>query len=57
MKRLLIAILIAAALWFVMFSPWTAPYLNFWWAMTASACVLITLKTLSSREGLGGGSI
>ena len=44
MRRLLIAILTAAILWFVMFSPWTAPMLNFWYAMTFSAVVLISLS-------------
>ena len=47
MKRLTLSIAIAATLWFVMFSPWTAPLLNFWWAMTASACVLIALSYLN----------
>lgn len=27
-----------------MFSPWTGPQLNFWWAMTASACILVMLS-------------
>ena len=42
-RWLLIAVALAAVLWFVMFSPWTAPWLNFWWAMAASACVLMTI--------------
>lgn len=46
------AICIAAALWFVMFSPWTAPHLNFWFAMTLSALTLTTLSTLWCREWL-----
>lgn len=50
MKRLVIAVCIAALLWFVMFSPWTAPLLNFWWCMTASACVLIALSASSLRS-------
>jgi len=29
-------IAIAAVLWFMMFSPWTAPYLNFWIAIAVS---------------------
>ena len=44
MRRLAAAIVIAFLLWFVMFSQWTAPHLNFWWAMTFSACVLIALS-------------
>ena len=47
MFRLLLSLLTAAVLWFVMFSPWTAACLNFWWAMTASAVVLTTLALTS----------
>lgn len=43
MKRLTFSIIVATILWFVMFSSWTAPLLNFWWAMTASAIILTTL--------------
>ena len=43
-------IVVAAVLWFVMFSPWTAPRVNFWYTMTTSAVVLTTLATLSCRE-------
>lgn len=45
-----LAVGVAAALWFVMFSPWTAPRLNFWYAMTCSAVVLTALATLCCRE-------
>ena len=45
MRRLAAAIVIAFLLWFVMFSQWTAPHLNFWGAMTFSACVLILLSS------------
>lgn len=44
------AVGVAAVLWFVMFSPWTAPKLNFWYAMTFSAIVLTTLATAFCRE-------
>lgn len=44
------AVGVAAVLWFVMFSPWTAPKLNFWYAMTFSAVVLTTLATVFCRE-------
>lgn len=56
MKHLVISVCLAALLWFVMFSPWTAPLLNFWWAMTASACILIALSTLAQRRD-GGSSV
>lgn len=55
MKRLVLSVCIAALLWFVMFSPWTAPLLNFWWAMTASACVLIALQAHPFLKGGVGG--
>ena len=44
-SRVWIAVAVAAVLWFVMFSPWTAPMVNFWYAMTASAVILVTLST------------
>jgi membrane protease YdiL (CAAX protease family) len=55
MRRLAAAIVIAFLLWFVMFSQWTAPHLNFWGAMTFSACVLILLSSLSSLPSLWRG--
>ncbi len=57
MKRQLIAILVAALLWFSMFSPWTAPYLNFWIAMSASAVILVSLSAKSTEKLLGKGEI
>ena len=57
MKRLVLSVCIAALLWFVMFSSWTAPLLNFWWAMTASACVLIALQSHPLTPPVKGGSL
>lgn len=45
MKRVLFTILLAFVLWTIMFSPLTAPYVNFWWMMTASACTLTAFAT------------
>lgn len=45
MKKLLFTLVVAAVLWTVMFSPLTAPYVNFWWMMTASACVLLSFAS------------
>ena len=45
MKRLVFALLLAAVLWAVMFSPWTAPYVPFWWMMAGSALMLSVLAT------------
>lgn len=41
-----ISVIIAFVLWFVMFSPWTSIYVNFWWMMTISALILTTLSCL-----------
>ena len=49
-SRVWIAVAVAAVLWFVMFSPWTAPHINSWYTMTTSAVVITTLATLSCRE-------
>lgn len=46
MKKAIFTLLLAATLWTIMFSPWTAPYINFWWAMTGSACTLSLCATL-----------
>ena len=46
MKRVGLAVALAFVLWTVMFSPWTAPHLNFWVAMSISAAVLMTIATL-----------
>lgn len=49
MSRLIVSLLIAATLWFLMFSPWTASYFNFWYAMTASAVILSSLALFLGR--------
>ena len=46
MRRVTFTIILAAVLWTVMFSPWTAPHVNFWWMMTASACTLSICATM-----------
>ncbi|MDR2016809.1 MAG: CPBP family intramembrane metalloprotease, partial [Burkholderiales bacterium] len=43
-------IAVAAALWFVMFSPWTAPHLNFWWSMLFSGSALIVMSAVFGRD-------
>lgn len=45
MKGVWLTLVLAAVLWTFMFSPMTAPLVNFWWMMTASA---LTLSLLSS---------
>lgn len=49
-KRVWLCIAVAAVLWFVMFSPLTAPLVNFWCAMTISGMILTTLATVFCRE-------
>ena len=46
MKKAVFTIFVAAILWTIMFCPITAPYVNFWWMMTASACVLSLFASL-----------
>lgn len=45
MKRLIFTLFSATVLWSIMFSPLTAPHINFWWMMTASAVILSVLST------------
>ncbi len=45
MKSLLYTLVLAAALWTVMFSPWTAPHVPFWYMMAGSALVLCIIST------------
>lgn len=42
-RKLTAAILTAAFIWFLMFSPWTAGRFNFWLEMSCAAVVLTTL--------------
>ena len=48
--RLLTPIMVAAGLWFYMFSPWTAGLTNFWYTMTASALILILMAWSRGRD-------
>ncbi len=45
-KKVLIAVVVAFILWTLMFSPWTAPHIPFWHAMTCSAIILTALAFL-----------
>ncbi len=49
-NRIWTAVATAAILWFIMFSPWTAPLVNFWYTMTAAAIILTTLATCFCHE-------
>lgn len=50
MKKLILPIVVAIVLWFVMFSPWTAPHLNFWITMALSGVVLSTMGLALSGD-------
>lgn len=45
MKKAITGFCIAAVLWTVMFSPWTAPHVNFWVMMTCSGLTLTLYST------------
>ncbi len=44
MKKLIIPILVAVAFWFVMFSPWTKEYVNFWITMGFAGTTLTLMS-------------
>ncbi len=50
LKKIVFCILIAFALWTLMFSPWTAHLFNFWLGMTVAALVLTTLVCCFARD-------
>ena len=50
MKQVTFSVGIAFVLWTLMFSPWTAPHLNFWWAMATSALLLMTWVAATCRD-------
>ena len=60
-SKLVLSLLVAALLWFIMFSPWTSPHINFWLCMTASAIVLTCFafafggsKSIGTESDLSG---
>ena len=54
-SKLVISLLLAALMWFVMFSPLTSPRINFWVCMTASAIVLTCFAfAFGGKESIGG---
>lgn len=50
MKKLTGAIIVAAIFWFVMFSQWTSPHINFWYVMIVAATVLTTLSLVFGKD-------
>ena len=49
-KKLLFAVCTAAALWFLMFSPWTAGKFNFWVVMTFSGMCLAAYALINTAD-------
>jgi len=50
MKKIIIPILIAIIFWFVMFSPWTKEYVNFWMTMTAAGLTLTLMSAFLGKD-------
>ncbi len=49
-KKLAIPILIAAILWFLMFSIWTKHWFNFWIGISVAASILVLLAIVLKRD-------
>ena len=49
-RRLIFAVLLAAVLWFIMFSPWTKGWFNFWLEMSCAALLLTGLALAFSTD-------
>ena len=53
-SQLILSLVVAALLWFIMFSPWTSPHINFWVCMTVSALILTCLAfAFGGKESIG----
>ena len=50
MKNLIYCCLVALGFWFLMFSQWTSPYVNFWLTMSIAAVVLFFLSWLNQKK-------
>ena len=50
MKKLAGAVIVAICFWFVMFSPWTSPHVNFWHVMVGAGATLTTLSLISGKN-------
>lgn len=44
MRKLITSTGIVSVLWFIMFSPWTSPHINFWVAMSVSGMALTAIS-------------
>lgn len=52
MKKVIPGFLLAILFWFVMFSPWTKEYFNFWYSMICATTTLITYSFIVGRKQL-----
>lgn len=50
MKKIIWAIAAAFVLWSLMFSPWTAPHINFWVGITVSAVILTAISLMLTPD-------
>lgn len=50
MKRIIFAVIVAAVFWFVMFSPWTRDYVNFWVTMACAGITLILMSVFWGKD-------
>ncbi|MCW1735381.1 CPBP family intramembrane glutamic endopeptidase [Anaerorudis cellulosivorans] len=50
MKKVIFAIIVAAAFWFMMFSPWTKEYVNFWITMGIAGVTLILMSAFFGKD-------
>jgi hypothetical protein len=50
MKRIIFAVIVAAVFWFVMFSPWTRDYVNFWVTMACAGIILILMSVFWGKD-------
>ena len=46
MKKVIIPVIVAIVFWFVMFSPWTKEYVNFWITMGFAGATLTLMSAL-----------
>jgi len=49
-KKYILAIFTAAVLWFIMFSPWTSSFIDFWIVMPFAAVILCIVSVLLNKN-------
>ncbi len=51
-KGVWVGLAVASLLWFIMFSSWTSPYVNFWYTMAFSGILLTAIAIFFGKEWL-----